>query len=102
MGEVCYLHHVKVIDFLTYVFRFKKEFEDPLATPERETLQTFFWWQCGEIKGIIGHGVSLQVLIEYIRLFSWVAKHLYNVEIPEITLTHVRKVRAYARMFKLY
>jgi hypothetical protein len=38
-------------------------------------------------------------LIEYVRLLSWVAKHLYNVEIPETTLTHVRKVRAYARMF---
>jgi hypothetical protein len=38
MGEVCYLRHVKVIDLLTYVFRFKEEFEDSLATPDRETL----------------------------------------------------------------
>jgi hypothetical protein len=95
-----HLRHVKVIGLLTYVFRFKAEFEDPLAIPDRETLQTFCWWLCPQIKGKVDQSVPPQVLIEDVRLFSWVVKHLYNFEIPETALTYVRQVRCLSQIIQ--
>lgn len=62
------------------------------ASPNCETLKTFFWWVAKTSKGRINEKITPRTLSWKVGRFVCMYKRYYNVDIPDDTLDEVRRV----------
>ena len=75
-----------------YTIRFKVKINEPKASPDLDTLKTFFFWIARRSKGILSNHSSISTLCHQAGSFACMYRKDYGYEISEDVINRVRDV----------